>query len=485
MKDMWDIAKYVEAHPDDHKERWLLAKKLYEAKEYRLALEHLQILKNEWNPKVNVARYLAATLFRMQRYGDAVRELREALESWPDEIALLEQLAKAFEMSGQHEDAANVWDEIAERMPRHPVAASVAARLRARLGISEVEKQLPGRDTALMSASNVPCPKCGARNNDLFERCWQCGAALAAEEDVLRPVALKSPVQAASRPVAWLVIGGLAVVALLAVNVFFTLMYLSGAGRGGITTVGTVYDLVATKLLFARTLAATALLATWPLSIWVGLNQARAERMGKAEITVVGLFLAALSSALWWLPLPLLSFTPLVSAAAALVLPPLVFRLRYGKALLVWLVQGAVAAFAVAVPFLAIEGTAVFREWPAMVQYAAAHDTKDTAGVFDFPAAVSPASFVVHWESTGSPWLDKKGDQVEFIVRSNVAGASLILELKSGSETVVYQYLESYPARVAAHIQTNKDYNLVVRGQEGVEVGVTVTGVLNPTVTPP
>ena len=54
MTDVWDIAQYVEAHPDNNEQRWRLAKKLYMAWEYRLALEHLQVLKNEWDRNINV-----------------------------------------------------------------------------------------------------------------------------------------------------------------------------------------------------------------------------------------------------------------------------------------------------------------------------------------------------------------------------------------------------------------------------------------------
>lgn len=83
MAEVWDIAKYVEEHPDDYEQRWRLAKKLYAAWEYRLALEHLQVLRNEWQKRLNVVRYLAATYYRLGRYDEAVAELREAIETWP------------------------------------------------------------------------------------------------------------------------------------------------------------------------------------------------------------------------------------------------------------------------------------------------------------------------------------------------------------------------------------------------------------------
>ena len=37
MADVWDVARYVESHPDDTDQRWRLAKKLYMAWEFRIA----------------------------------------------------------------------------------------------------------------------------------------------------------------------------------------------------------------------------------------------------------------------------------------------------------------------------------------------------------------------------------------------------------------------------------------------------------------
>lgn len=88
MADVWEIAEYVESHPENYDQRWRLCKKLYTAWEYRLALEHLLVLKNEWTQKANVRRYLGATYYRLSRYDEAVSELEEAVEIWPGETGL-------------------------------------------------------------------------------------------------------------------------------------------------------------------------------------------------------------------------------------------------------------------------------------------------------------------------------------------------------------------------------------------------------------
>ena len=105
MAEMWELARYVEAHPEDHEQRWCLAKKLYVSWEYRLALEHLQVLRNDSELRLNVMRYLAATYYRLGRYSDAAHELRTAVDVWPDEIAPREQLARVLESAGENEES--------------------------------------------------------------------------------------------------------------------------------------------------------------------------------------------------------------------------------------------------------------------------------------------------------------------------------------------------------------------------------------------
>ena len=143
MAEIWDIARYVEANPDDHEQRWRLAKKLYTAWEYRLALEHLQILKNEGQNRLNILRYLSATYYRLGRYEEATSELNAAIAVWPDEVGLYEQLARVLEIAGDHPGAASMWDKVLDLDPHHPMAAHSAARLRSRTPDTGKKKSLP------------------------------------------------------------------------------------------------------------------------------------------------------------------------------------------------------------------------------------------------------------------------------------------------------------------------------------------------------
>ncbi len=484
MTDFWDVARYVEDHPDNYKQRWRLAKKLYQAQEYRLALEHLQILKNEWMPKVNVLRFLAATYFRLKRYTEAIAELEKAIETWPEEVGLREQLAQALEMSGQRLDAARVWEGTLELMPNHPTARGAAARLRAETGASEPEPVPAGQDSVLMMATGQTCPNCGADNPDAFKRCWQCGATLAPATPLPTERAKAGGVREAG-PFPWTLLGGLVTVVLMSMGVFLTLKHLALASQQaeGLMTVCSVDGLLAVRLVLARIVAGAAMLVGWPIALWVGLSLVRAEHSSGMRGTISGLLLAALAYLVLWAPVGLMPFAPLVPAAASLFLVLLVFRLELGQALLVWVVQGLLVLFLGAGAFLTIEGPAPFQQFAAISRYAAHHDAEAPA-MFALPPVQTPVALAIQWESTGSPWLDKKARQVELRIRSKGDAAPVTVELRRDSQTVVYQRLGSNPSKLTVDIEAGQAYQLVLGGEEGVEVEVTIFGVLTPNLGP-
>ena len=175
MADVDEIRAYVESHPDDHKQRWRLAKKLYSAWDYRSALEHLIILRDVWSDEVQVLRYLAATYYRLGKYDEAEAELKKALKSHPEEYSLLEQLAKIYEGGGQTDQAIEIWSKLMEVKPskaaeealeRLGMAQGTMASTMAAYGSEEVSSH--GDDTV------VVCPHCGESNDVFSKRCVRC-----------------------------------------------------------------------------------------------------------------------------------------------------------------------------------------------------------------------------------------------------------------------------------------------------------------------
>jgi thioredoxin-like negative regulator of GroEL len=182
--DQWKLAQHVEGHPEDFPQRWKLAKQFYLSQEYRHALEHLLVLKNDWSPKCNVVRYLAATYYRLTRYSEAVSELRDCLLDWPDELEVRVQLAHALKAKGDYIAAAVVWEKIAELSSNYPHARRVARQLRQAGGERIEARGAPQKtDSDPSLALGSVCSSCGAQNSDEFERCWQCHAPLLEPHD--------------------------------------------------------------------------------------------------------------------------------------------------------------------------------------------------------------------------------------------------------------------------------------------------------------
>ena len=142
MAEIRDIDRYVEDHPGDHEQRWRLAKKLYTAWEYRRALHHLHILKENGYGCVALFRYLAATYAQMGRYAEATRELNTAIALWPREIKLYEQMASVLEHAGARHGAAVMWQKTLKLNPHHVKAKRATARLRSAMSETDRVKRL-------------------------------------------------------------------------------------------------------------------------------------------------------------------------------------------------------------------------------------------------------------------------------------------------------------------------------------------------------
>lgn len=175
MADVEEIRAYVESYPDDHKQRWRLAKKLYNSWEYRPALEHLLKLREVWPDQVPVLRYLAATYYRLGKYDDAEKELKLALKDHPQECSLLEQLAKVYEGAGDTDQAIEAWTRVMDVQPRK-TAEEALERLGMAVG-TMASSMATSTSQEMSSHGNetvVVCPHCGESNDIFSKRCARC-----------------------------------------------------------------------------------------------------------------------------------------------------------------------------------------------------------------------------------------------------------------------------------------------------------------------
>lgn len=469
MAEMWDIARYVEDHPEDHEQRWRLAKKLYMAWEYRLALEHLQVLKSEWGPRVNVRRYLAATYYRLGRYEEAATELEGAVKEWPDELGLREQLARVYEIMGRREQAAEVWDKIAELDPHHPIANSAVRRLKEpKQDTPAKELRIGESDSGIDLSVGIVCPNCGAQNSAEFDRCWQCHAQLETSGRASRSQApaKEEPPQPLLTLERLLMLGTVAAVAFLSIGFFLTLrLYLYGTPNGPLHSFAEVFD---RELLTTRAVTGALALFAWPGAIWAALALFKmAENVPPGLVNLAGVFLAALTY--------VASFVPTAGFIASLLLPSVFslviilafFRLPTAAGLGVWGLQLLFSAVAVLAIFVMCERIQTgiflnpFTEIPAILRFTQVQQS-GTVGMNTAPDQELPIRVDVTWKSTGSAWLDRRSGPVHFRVTTESFGGGLMFELKDLAATRLYEEVRSNPWSGRYWVEAGKAYTIII-----------------------
>jgi tetratricopeptide (TPR) repeat protein len=481
MPSIDELTDYVFEHPEAYEERWRLAKRLYTEGEYEDALKHLTILKRRWMKKLNVLRYLAATYYRLERFDDAIAELKETLVQWPRETPVLEQLAKVYEASGQTSMADAVWAEIAKFNPEH-----AAARRDRRSSIDLLE----GADSSRIApargeGATRACPNCGARNSEVFDRCWQCHAPLHVPARPVEPAL--TPDVAPTRMAPWLLTlaGGAATVALLTVATYLALRTRNDfAAQLGIESApSTVSRALAEDQYAARLIVALVLTAFWPVALWAGFASARSPRPPIPALCGAALLLGAMTYLSMWLPAQWMFLVPLAPALSALVIVYLC-EVRKPRAILVaWGAQGILVLFLAAAVYAITERPQSVTQIPAMISYARAHATRPAPGPGALYDGVTPDARRISFAETGSTWLDARLNRVTLEAHLVGGQGPVAITLREGGSIIAYA--DEPPLRVTSRIQPGLAYALEISGKPDTHFQITYSGVLAPTVSTP
>lgn len=491
------MAAFVEEHPDDHVQRWRLAKKLYAEHEYRLALEHLQLLNKEWTPKLNVQRYLAATFYRLGRYTEAEEYLLKTIQQWPEESGPIEQLAHVYRVDGKLKEALDAWRRVIALEPGHALAERAIKNLEAAVAKSEKTVGPPvmgvfmpnltaDEKEDLMVTGNI-CPQCGAQNSDEFETCWQCNAAL----NVHTPSFLNTPpievhgpylLRPETATALMLIAAGLLLAGSAVQGVRLMLTY-NGTEAPLLTSMD---DLGVLVLPPARLAMGIVMALCWPLCIMLALKLFRAApRPPDILIYISGLLLGALTLLLVLMPMPFPVLALGASGLLSLAVMIFTFRMKVLTALGSWIVHLGLVWLVGLLAFWFAESRRYgeminpFTELPAVSAALSGSEALRDAVPTRLPKAITPFRQKVRWKSTGSTWLDRHLEKIEINVYPEAAAQGLRFQIYQGDDLRFHQDLQgTAKTMIDFTVSPGTEYELVVQGADNIIVPVSVTSLM-------
>ncbi len=485
MPELWDLARYVEEHPDDREQRWRLAKKLYNAWEYRLALEHLQILRTEFSERVNIARYLAATYYRLGRYGEAQRELERAIETWPHEVGLREQLGRVLEVAGDRKEAMRVWEEVLALDAHHPIADSAIRRLKA--GEDETpegELHLGSSDSGMNLLPGRVCQQCGAQNGEDLEVCWQCGAPLFSVRPRARGGGLLTPTGQTRVPPEQLnLVAGLVSVGLAAGTVYGVLDYWLNHWQAQ-DYIATVGDLYWAGFFWTRVALTALIFILWPVAIGVALQVVNRGVKPPSVPALTGLVLAGIVALSAWLPSGPVLYALAGTLLISFVLIASTYRLGWKRGIAAWAVHAVVLLGTLGIGLWALESWQLDRplnpiaEVPAITRVAQSHDHSE-APVQRLETVSFPFEHTLTLRDTGSEWIHARASQVALRVALVGPSVGARYELiNADGTTAFFHRLDREPLETTVRLVPGTTYRAVLTAPRAERAAIACAGVL-------
>jgi hypothetical protein len=473
MVDIWELSQFVEGHPENQEQRWRLIKAFYKDKDYRLALEHLQILENELPDKKNLYRYLAATYYRLTRFDEAEKVVMEALARWPDDLKFQEQHAQILQESGDLEGAAAKWEDIAATDPDHRFARKAVKQLRKHA--AKEYDAVGGVGGGVPQTGSVPCPQCGAGNEPEFVQCWKCHGGLSLSDSFAPPT---EPREEVKTPFYEPITKGLVpVLVILGAYLTFREWSWRSAPEHTNFVFASAYEYYVHGMFMTRLAAGVLFLVLWPFVMRLSVYVTGSDDVDYDWLAMCGLFFATLTYATTWLPaglqwisLACFIFVPLGTVLAT-------FPIAVGQRLTAWGIQFFIVTLLAVTLAGAMNGIGMVRDLPKLA--ALVMGSADGAHSALARDDVTPVALDAVWESTGSEWLDSKVDVISLTTTLDAVSGRVFIEVTQDQSILAYEELDRSPYRLDVRpIKPGIPYRIRVFGVDGVPVQVASRGML-------
>jgi len=467
-----DLLDYVEKNPKDYEKRWTLAKKLYQNKDYSLALDHLTVLVNEWEPHINVYRFLSATLYRLGKYEDAIEKLKKAIEIWGNEPGLYEQLGRIYVTIGKYDLAKQTYEKLHEICPEHKWAHVAIERLKRHIERKTVKKRpfpvILATDFDLLPESI--CKRCGSENPKDNDHCWKCGETLrlSTSPPNLSTTGFSQNVLINLTPEIITLFLGLVLIIFVSINIFMSLTFWLQKPTL-LHTHLSFWDIYQNELLLSRIITGFSLLIISPLLInLISKIMGVKESIHPNLIILVGILIASIVFLFSWLPkfiilwgfafIPLFAFLIILGTFGISLLKALNICLLYILSLLI----STILLLTLSESYQLKRFINPISQIPSTVSFFRTQYPNSTRSLEIKSEDGSPVIRNILWNSTGSYWLDTRSKEITITLFLNDAD-EFVLEVNRGeTKPIIYEKLRSERYKVNLPIETDTNYTIKI-----------------------
>jgi len=481
VSDLWELTSFVEDNPHNGEQRWRLAKKLYAAFEYRLALEHMQVLESDLGDTAdaNLYRYLGATYYRLQRYDQCLRALTRGLERFPEQPGIWEQQAKALKAMERYRDAAAAWGRVAaldkdNRVAKRAEKALLEMADEKEGGHSSVQANAQDSLIHVLDFSDVDCPDCGAPNNQESQACWRCGISFS--EEVIEKHSRFDKLQDTAKNLPWRWFAGAAWLALAGVAIY--LSWPEPIPESPHPIPESFWELWLRDFAVAQYVLVGVLVVAWPvafyyagLTVTQGLEPSPWDCILFGSLTGLGVYVCTMLPHPWHWALALafgIGFSGFLSFFS--------FDMGPAKGLRLWLLQLAMVGIGVVTAVIAGWGlTAPLLPVGLATVSGLAEEDRSWTYEGEFPVQAE-----VVWTASGSNWLDGQLNStgIEANTRGDVKQLSIRLFDEDGTP-LAYQTTDKEKLYTEGFdFEVGKTYRLEVETDVAVKGKVRIWGML-------
>ena len=482
MASIQELTVYVKAHPYHFVERWRLAKKLYKIGEYHLAITHLEVLEEDWEPKASLVRYLAAAYSRVSQSDKAIKVLKSGVASWPTDIEMLEQLAMELRKIGEEDASIATLEKIMKIDPNYRLPQNAKERI--------LEKKLGGYQARPVKQSKgktegTECGRCGAQNKSDESQCWQCKANLDLFGDIVnQSSAIKDYSGGSSSRPRSIDYGGLILKFMIVVLAVYGGYHTYGAlaqgefRESGFTIASSFEEWLRVDMVMSRIVLGGMLLVLSPFLLQLAYHLSGSKQVLNEVAFFQATFFSTLAYALTWVPGVSVLAWVLIMLLSSFMLLLCQFWRQWLFIVSSFFMYWVFTTFLIIVIVISVHGLGAFLDVPKIMAFSS---TSGEASPTQLNGE-TPLKYQFQWHSTDSEWMDGEFKTVALKIDTIGVfpdkGVKIEFRGDDGSVLIYKDLLIPEVVLYSEAIKLGVTYTLELRSESPVTMKVEIIGLL-------